>query len=121
MGARLTGSCAESTWLSVVASSDGVHFGFPGVVPCAVLLRTLVAHALPDGFDWDTGMMLGARLTTSDSVSVLAEIKEVGGSPRLTTVIKDEVISNLCSCPLCVDRADPEIVQGGDGRRSDDL
>ena len=67
---------------------------FPGVLMSAVIMCVFVVYALPDFFDWNTGMMFGAMLAASDPVSVLAGMKEIGADPRLITIISAESIMN---------------------------
>jgi len=64
----------------------------PGVVMAVTLTGVICKYMLD--FGWDKSLMLGAILSATDPVAVVALLKEVGASKRLGTVIEGESLLN---------------------------
>lgn len=66
----------------------------PGVVVCTVLTATFIRY-LPFGIsNWNACLMIGAMLSATDPVAVVALMKELGTSERLSTLIEGESLLN---------------------------
>jgi CPA1 family monovalent cation:H+ antiporter len=68
-----------------------VSFAFPGVAIVTVLVG-LGTHSL--GQSWTVAMLFAAIVAATDPVSVVAMFRDLGASPRLTTIIEAESIMN---------------------------
>jgi NhaP-type Na+/H+ or K+/H+ antiporter len=66
----------------------------PGVVFNTMATAGFVVYVLPYGFDWPTSIALGAILSATDPVAVVALFKALGVSPRLTMLISGESLLN---------------------------
>jgi len=65
-----------------------------GVVIGQVLIGAFVVLVFPYGWSWQFGLMVGATLCVTDPVAVVALLKELGASKRLSTVIEGESLFN---------------------------
>lgn len=72
----------------------------PSPLPTAGLLISTALTALvakfvfPYGWSWPASLVLGATLSATDPVAVVALLKELGVSPRLGTLIEGESLLN---------------------------
>lgn len=48
----------------------------------------------PYGWNWSTGLLLGGLLSATDPVAVVALLKELGASKKLSTLIEGESLMN---------------------------
>ena len=49
---------------------------------------------LPYGWNWSTGMLLGGLLSATDPVAVVALLRDLGASKKLSTLIDGEALMN---------------------------
>jgi NhaP-type Na+/H+ or K+/H+ antiporter len=66
----------------------------PGVIFGTALMGALLKVTLPYGWGWASCLMLGAILSATDPVAVVALLKEVGASKRLGHIIEGESLVN---------------------------
>ncbi|AES65365.2 cation/H+ exchanger 3 [Medicago truncatula] len=66
----------------------------PGVVLSTIFLGTLLKLTFPYGWSWKTSLLLGGLLGASDPVAVVALLKELGASKKLSTIIEGESVMN---------------------------
>ncbi|KAG5175835.1 Cation/H+ exchanger, partial [Tribonema minus] len=60
----------------------------------AMLSALFLQHALPLGFDWTTSLLLGAIVSATDPIAVVAVLRELGVSEKLGTLIEGESLMN---------------------------
>lgn len=65
-----------------------------GLVICSVLTALVAMYIFPYGWGWAAGLTLGAILSATDPVAVVALLKDLGASPRLATLIEGESLLN---------------------------
>ena len=65
----------------------------PGVIMCTCLIAVMVKY-LYNFDDWNACFMIGAMLSATDPVAVVALMKELGASSRLSTLIEGESLLN---------------------------
>uniref|UniRef100_A0A0D3CA73 Cation/H+ exchanger transmembrane domain-containing protein n=1 Tax=Brassica oleracea var. oleracea TaxID=109376 RepID=A0A0D3CA73_BRAOL len=80
----------------------------PGVLISTFWIGTLLKLTFPYNWDWKTSLLLGALLGATDPVAVVALLKELGASKKMTTIIEGESLMND-GCDL------PVILEDGDG------
>nr|ABN04857.1 salt-overly-sensitive 1 [Eutrema halophilum] len=66
----------------------------PGVLISTFCLASLVKLTFPYDWDWKTSLLLGGLLSATDPVAVVALLKELGASKKLSTVIEGESLMN---------------------------
>ncbi|KAL0693211.1 hypothetical protein Bca4012_060391 [Brassica carinata] len=66
----------------------------PGVLISTFCLASLVKLTFPYDWDWKTALLLGGLLSATDPVAVVALLKELGASKKLSTVIEGESLMN---------------------------
>ncbi|KAJ8635853.1 hypothetical protein MRB53_010120 [Persea americana] len=66
----------------------------PGVLISTFCLGTAVKLAFPYNWDWKTSLLLGGLLSATDPVAVVALLKELGASKKLSTIIEGESLMN---------------------------
>uniref|UniRef100_A0A1J3FAF8 Sodium/hydrogen exchanger 7 n=1 Tax=Noccaea caerulescens TaxID=107243 RepID=A0A1J3FAF8_NOCCA len=66
----------------------------PGVLISTFCLGSLVKLTFPYDWDWKTSLLLGGLLSATDPVAVVALLKELGASKKLSTVIEGESLMN---------------------------
>eukprot|EP00927_Polykrikos_kofoidii_P054532 TRINITY_DN48942_c0_g1_i1.p1 TRINITY_DN48942_c0_g1~~TRINITY_DN48942_c0_g1_i1.p1 ORF type:complete len:1019 (+),score=174.71 TRINITY_DN48942_c0_g1_i1:60-3116(+) len=66
----------------------------PGVLIGCSLNGVVIKQVLPYGWDWPICFVMGAILSATDPVAVVALFKSLGVSPRLTMLISGESILN---------------------------
>lgn len=66
----------------------------PGVLLGTMMLGAFSHYALPYNWDWPVCLVLGAILSATDPVAVVALFNTLGVSPRLTMVISGESLLN---------------------------
>nr|AGW30210.1 SOS1 [Nitraria tangutorum] len=66
----------------------------PGVLISTFLLGAAVKLAFPYDWNWKTSLLLGGLLSATDPVAVVALLKELGASKKLSTVIEGESLMN---------------------------
>ncbi|XP_048554183.1 sodium/hydrogen exchanger 8-like isoform X1 [Triticum urartu] len=66
----------------------------PGVVISTFLLGTAVKLTLPYGWNWETSFLFGGLLSATDPVAVVALLKDLGASKKLSTIIEGESLMN---------------------------
>jgi NhaP-type Na+/H+ or K+/H+ antiporter len=66
----------------------------PGVVVASVLTGTFARYAFPYDWSWDTSLYFGAMMSATDPVAVVALLKELGVSERLSVLIEGESLMN---------------------------
>ncbi|KAL6847481.1 hypothetical protein ACP4OV_023334 [Aristida adscensionis] len=66
----------------------------PGVVVSTVFLGTAVKLTFPYNWNWKTALLLGGLLSATDPVAVVALLKELGASKKLSTIIEGESLMN---------------------------
>ena len=67
--------------------------------PCSVNIHTCMTPSppqflLPYGFNWATSLLLGGLLSATDPVAVVALLKSLGVSKKLSTIIDGEALMN---------------------------
>ncbi|XP_013638950.1 PREDICTED: sodium/hydrogen exchanger 8 [Brassica oleracea var. oleracea] len=66
----------------------------PGVLISTFWIGTLLKLTFPYNWDWKTSLLLGALLGATDPVAVVALLKELGASKKMTTIIEGESLMN---------------------------
>ncbi|KAL6623724.1 hypothetical protein ACP70R_033603 [Stipagrostis hirtigluma subsp. patula] len=66
----------------------------PGVVISTFLLGAAVKLTFPYDWSWKTSLLLGGLLSATDPVAVVALLKELGASKKLSTIIEGESLMN---------------------------
>ncbi|XP_072989939.1 sodium/hydrogen exchanger 8 [Typha latifolia] len=66
----------------------------PGVLISTFCLGTLLKVTFPYHWDWKTSLLLGGLLSATDPVAVVALLKELGASKKLSTIIEGESLMN---------------------------
>ncbi|XP_037463165.1 sodium/hydrogen exchanger 7-like isoform X3 [Triticum dicoccoides] len=66
----------------------------PGVLMSTFLLGTVLKLTSPYDWNWETSLLLGGLLSATDPVAVVAVLKELGTSKKLSTIIEGESLMN---------------------------
>ncbi|KAL9306150.1 Sodium/hydrogen exchanger 8 [Arabidopsis thaliana] len=66
----------------------------PGVLISTFYLGALIKLTFPYNWDWKTSLLLGGLLGATDPVAVVALLKELGASKKMTTLIDGESLMN---------------------------
>jgi Sodium/hydrogen exchanger family len=75
--------CLQFLWLAVPMALIG-----------ALLAALYVQYVLPLGFDFSTALLLGAIVSATDPIAVVAILRELGVSEKLGTMIEGESLMN---------------------------
>lgn len=76
---------------------------FEGIIHIAVYTKMLVSHnhfcdilqfTFPYNWSWKTSLLLGGLLSATDPVAIVALLKELGASKKLSTIIEGESLMN---------------------------
>ncbi|PNY10637.1 sodium/hydrogen exchanger 7-like protein [Trifolium pratense] len=71
-----------------------ILLGGPGVVISTVFLGSLLKLTFPYNWSWKTSLLLGGLLGATDPVAVIALLKDLGASKKLSTIIEGESLMN---------------------------
>ncbi|KAK9935635.1 hypothetical protein M0R45_022729 [Rubus argutus] len=66
----------------------------PGVLISTFCLGSALKLTFPYGWSWKTSLLLGGLLSATDPVAVVALLKELGASKKLSTIIEGESLMN---------------------------
>ncbi|XP_047969241.1 LOW QUALITY PROTEIN: sodium/hydrogen exchanger 8-like [Salvia hispanica] len=66
----------------------------PGVLISTFCLGAALKLAFPYNWSWKTSLLLGGLLSATDPVAVIALLKELGASKKLSTIIEGESLMN---------------------------
>ncbi|XP_031268164.1 sodium/hydrogen exchanger 7 isoform X2 [Pistacia vera] len=66
----------------------------PGVLISTFLLGSALKFTFPYNWSWKTSLLLGGLLSATDPVAVVALLKELGASKKLSTIIEGESLMN---------------------------
>ncbi|XP_058731196.1 sodium/hydrogen exchanger 8-like [Vicia villosa] len=66
----------------------------PGVVISTIFLGTVLKLTFPYNWSWKTSLLLGGLLSATDPVAVVAVLKDLGASKKLSTIIDGESLMN---------------------------
>ncbi|XP_078171756.1 sodium proton exchanger, putative (NHX7) (SOS1) [Carex rostrata] len=66
----------------------------PGVLISTFALGAVLKTLFPYNWDWKTSLLLGGLLSATDPVAVVALLKELGASKKLSTIIEGESLMN---------------------------
>ncbi|XP_031384189.1 sodium/hydrogen exchanger 7 isoform X2 [Punica granatum] len=66
----------------------------PGVLISTLCLGTALKLTFPYKWNWKTSLLLGGLLSATDPVAVVALLKELGASKKLSTIIEGESLMN---------------------------
>ncbi|XP_027191971.1 sodium/hydrogen exchanger 8 isoform X2 [Cicer arietinum] len=66
----------------------------PGVVISTIFLGTVLKLTFPYNWSWKTSLLLGGLLSATDPVAVVALLKDLGASKKLSTIIEGESLMN---------------------------
>jgi NhaP-type Na+/H+ or K+/H+ antiporter len=66
----------------------------PGVLISTFFLGSAIKLIFPYDWDWKTSLLLGGLLSATDPVAVVALLKELGASKKLSTIIEGESLMN---------------------------
>ncbi|KAG2268295.1 hypothetical protein Bca52824_062850 [Brassica carinata] len=66
----------------------------PGVLISTFCIGSLLKLTFPYDWDWKTSLLLGGLLGATDPVAVVALLKELGASKKMTTLIDGESLMN---------------------------
>lgn len=89
--------CSDINLLSWICFEGILHqytlfrFYFLVVYSCCGILFQLT---FPYGWTWKTSLLLGGLLSATDPVAVVALLKELGASKKLSTIIEGESLMN---------------------------
>jgi len=90
--------CAFSTdWYSFKREIEQIALlATSAVVVASILTALVIQQVLGFGevFDWYAALMLGAILSATDHVAVVAQLKEVNADKRLETLIQGETLAS---------------------------
>ncbi|KAG8637596.1 hypothetical protein MANES_15G139900v8 [Manihot esculenta] len=74
----------------------------PGVLISTFCLGSALKLAFPYNWSWKTSLLLGGLLSATDPVAVVALLKELGASKKLSTIIEGESLMNDGNCGISV-------------------
>ncbi|KAL8157682.1 sodium/hydrogen exchanger 8-like [Apium graveolens] len=66
----------------------------PGVLMSTFLLGSALKLVFPYNWSWTTSLLLGGLLSATDPVAVVALLKDLGASKKLSTIIEGESLMN---------------------------
>ncbi|XP_057477660.1 sodium/hydrogen exchanger 7 isoform X3 [Actinidia eriantha] len=66
----------------------------PGVLISTICLGSALKLTFPYDWSWKTSLLLGGLLSATDPVAVVALLKELGASKKLSTIIEGESLMN---------------------------
>ncbi|KAG7979696.1 hypothetical protein I3843_05G144300 [Carya illinoinensis] len=66
----------------------------PGVLISTFCLGSALKFTFPYDWSWKTSLLLGGLLSATDPVAVVALLKDLGASKKLTTIIEGESMMN---------------------------
>ncbi|KAL6001022.1 Son of sevenless 1 [Asimina triloba] len=66
----------------------------PGVLISTFCLGSALKLAFPYNWNWKTSLLLGGLLSATDPVAVVALLKDLGASKKLSTIIEGESLMN---------------------------
>nr|AUS89387.1 putative sodium proton exchanger [Sesuvium portulacastrum] len=66
----------------------------PGVLISTFCLGAALKYSFPYDWNWKTSLLLGGLLSATDPVAVVALLKELGASKKLSTIIEGESLMN---------------------------
>ncbi|KAK9065117.1 hypothetical protein SSX86_016500 [Deinandra increscens subsp. villosa] len=66
----------------------------PGVLISTLILGAALKLIFPYNWSWKTSLLLGGLLSATDPVAVVALLKELGASKKLSTIIEGESLMN---------------------------
>lgn len=66
----------------------------PGVLISTGLIGAAVKLIFPYDWNWNTSLLLGAILSATDPVAVVALLKDLGASKKLSTIVEGESMMN---------------------------
>ncbi|KAG5015188.1 hypothetical protein JHK85_021324 [Glycine max] len=66
----------------------------PGVALSTVCLGVVLKLTFPYNWSWKTSLLLGGLLSATDPVAVVALLKDLGASKKLSTIIEGESLMN---------------------------
>ena len=66
----------------------------PGVVVSSVLLALFAMYVFPYNWGWFTALTFGSMMSATDPVAVVALLRELGASKRLSLLIEGESLLN---------------------------
>ncbi|KAI4357384.1 hypothetical protein L6164_001336 [Bauhinia variegata] len=66
----------------------------PGVLISTFLLGSVLKLTFPYDWSWKTSLLLGGLLSATDPVAVVALLRELGASKKLSTIIEGESLMN---------------------------
>ncbi|RHN42304.1 putative potassium channel, voltage-dependent, ERG, cation/H+ exchanger [Medicago truncatula] len=66
----------------------------PGVVISTIFLGSVLKLTFPYNWSWKTSLLLGGLLSATDPVAVVALLKDLGASKKLSTIIEGESLMN---------------------------
>ncbi|CAN0890973.1 Sodium/hydrogen exchanger 7 [Linum grandiflorum] len=72
----------------------------PGVLLSTFFLGSALKLTFPYSWSWKTSLLLGGLLSATDPVAVVALLKELGASKKLSTIIEGESLMNDGYCGL---------------------
>ncbi|VFQ79710.1 unnamed protein product [Cuscuta campestris] len=71
-----------------------VLLAVPGVLISTFFLGCAIKLAFPYNWSWETSLLFGGLLSATDPVAVVALLKELGASKKLSTIIEGESLMN---------------------------
>ncbi|KAM7262697.1 hypothetical protein ACFE04_000380 [Oxalis oulophora] len=84
----------ESSFSMERCMAQMIILGGPGVVITTFFLGCVLKVVFPYNWDWKTSLLLGGLLSATDPVAVVALLKDLGASKKLTTIIEGESLMN---------------------------
>ncbi|XP_061367084.1 sodium/hydrogen exchanger 8 [Gastrolobium bilobum] len=66
----------------------------PGVVLSTICLGSVLKLTFPYNWSWKTSLLLGGLLSATDPVAVVALLKDLGASKKISTIIEGESLMN---------------------------
>ncbi|KAF7827546.1 sodium/hydrogen exchanger 8 isoform X1 [Senna tora] len=66
----------------------------PGVLISTFCLGSVLKFTFPYNWSWKTSLLLGGLLSATDPVAVVALLKELGASKKLSTIVEGESLMN---------------------------
>ncbi|GKC88742.1 sodium/hydrogen exchanger 8-like protein isoform X1 [Tanacetum coccineum] len=84
----------ESSFSMEKCMAQMVILAGPGVLISTFILGAALKLIFPYNWSWKTSLLLGGLLSATDPVAVVALLKELGASKKLSTIIEGESLMN---------------------------
>ena len=73
---------------------QALMLAFPGVIINTILTAIFCVYGFPYDWNWAEAITFGSIVSATDPVAVVSILRELGASPRLSTLIEGESLLN---------------------------